>query len=45
MEESRLVVKLPKELKTELNLISIKKGTTMTNIVNDLVKNYVEENK
>ena len=45
MEESRLVVKLPKDLKTELNLIAIKKDTTMKNIVTELIQEYVEKNK
>ncbi|MBQ7927759.1 MAG: hypothetical protein IJ287_03300 [Methanobrevibacter sp.] len=45
METTKLIIEMPKELKTELNLIAVKKGTTMKNIVTQLIQDYVEENK
>ena len=45
METTKLIIEIPKELKTELNLIAVKKGTTMKNIVTQLIQDYVEENK
>ncbi len=45
METTKLIIEMPKELKTELNLIAVKKGTTMKNIVTELIQEYVEKNK
>ena len=45
METTKLIIEMPKELKTELNLIAVKKGITMKNIVTQLIQDYVEENK
>lgn len=45
METTKLIIEMPKELKTELNLIAVKKGTTMKNIVTQLIQDYVKENK
>ena len=45
METTKLIIEIPKDLKTELNLIAIKKDTTMKNIVTELIQEYVEKNK
>lgn len=41
----RLVVDVPKNLRTEVNILAKKKDTTVKKIVNDLLKEYVRENK
>ena len=40
----RLVVDVPRELRTEVNIIAKKKGITVKKIVNDLLEEYVSEN-
>ena len=40
-----LVVDVPKNLRTEVNILAKKKDTTVKKIVNDLLKEYVRENK
>lgn len=41
----RLVVDVPRELRTEVNIIAKRKGITVKKIVNDLLEKYVNENK
>lgn len=41
----RLVVDVPKSLRTEVNIIAKKQDTTVKKIVNDLLKEFVRENK
>lgn len=41
----RLVVDVPKNLRTEVNIIAKKHDTTVKKIVNDLLEDFVRENK
>lgn len=41
----RLVVDVPRELRTEVNIIAKRKGITVKKIVNELLEKYVSENK
>lgn len=41
----RLVVDVPRELRTEVNIIAKRNGITVKKIVNDLLEEYVSENK
>ena len=40
----RLVVDVPRELRTEVNIIAKRNGITVKKIVNDLLEEYVSEN-
>lgn len=40
-----LLIKLPKELKKELKHLSIEQERTMSEIVVNLLKEYIQENK
>lgn len=41
----RLVVDVPKNLRTEVNILAKQQDTTVKKIVNDLLENFVRENK
>ena len=41
----RLVVDVPKNLRTEVNIIAKKQDTTVKKIVNNLLEDFVRENK
>ena len=41
----RIVVDVPRELRTEVNIIAKRNGITVKKIVNDLLEEYVSENK
>lgn len=43
--EVKLVVEVPKDLRTEINIIAKRQDTTVKKIVNDLLEKYVRENK
>ena len=45
MSESKLHMTIPDELKTELKIIAVKKHKTMSEIVIDLITEYVNQNK
>lgn len=40
-----MVIKINEKLKNNLKIISIKKGTTMTDIIVEGIRKYVEKNK
>jgi len=40
-----LTINIDKELKTELRVIAVKQDKTLTEIVNDLILDFVNENK
>lgn len=40
-----LTINIDKELKTELRLIAVREDKTLTDIVGELIQNYVNENK
>ncbi len=44
MSEETLTIKIDSELKRELKLLSIKQNKTMSEIVSDLIQEYVAEN-
>lgn len=41
----RLVVDVPKSLRTEVNIIAKRRDITVKSIVNDLLEDFVRENK
>ena len=43
-EKERMTVKIDSEAKKELKIIALRKGTTMSEIIEDEVKRYVKEN-
>lgn len=45
MESSVIHFKIDKDLKTELQIIAVKKNTNITAILTDLIQDYVNENK
>ena len=40
-----LTINIDKELKTELRVIAVKQDKTLTDIVNKLIQDFVDENK
>ena len=40
-----LTINIDKELKTELRVIAVKQDKTLTDILNELIRDYVNENK
>jgi predicted DNA-binding protein len=42
---SHIDVRLPLSLKNRFKILATKKNTSMKQIINDLVKNFVEENE
>ena len=40
-----LAINIDKELKTELRLIAVREDKTLTDIVGELIQDYVNENK
>lgn len=45
MEHSFIHFKIDAELKTELQIIALKQHTTITQLLTDLIQDYVNENK
>ena len=45
MSETKLIANIDQELKTELKIIAAKKHKTMSEIVTELLEQYIEENK
>ena len=45
MEQVKISFYAPKSLRTELNVIAAKQDRTVTSILTELVKDYVNENK
>ncbi len=45
MEHSYIHFKIDKELKTELQIIALKQNTTITQLLTDYIRKYVDENK
>lgn len=45
MEPSYIHFKIDKELKTELQIIALKQNTNITQLVTELIQDYVNENK
>lgn len=45
METSFIHFKIDAELKTELQIIALKQHTTITQLLTDLIQDYVNENK
>ena len=45
METSFIHFKIDKELKTELQIIALKKHTNITQLLTELIQDYVNENK
>ena len=45
MEHSYIHFKIDKELKTELQIIALKQNTNITNVLTELIQDYVNKNK
>ena len=45
MSTETLTININKELKTELKILAIKQGCTVTDILTNLIQDYVNENK
>lgn len=45
MEQNKILIRIPKETKKELQIIAIKKETTMTKIIQDLIQEYIQQNR
>ena len=45
MVNETITFSIDKDLKTELKIIAIKKDSTITDILNSLIQDYVNENK
>lgn len=45
MEDSYIHFKIDKELKTELQIIALKKQTNITQVLTEYIQQYVNENK
>ena len=45
MVNETITFNIDKDLKTELKIIAIKKDNTITDILNSLIQDYVNENK
>lgn len=45
MESSFIHFKIDKELKTELQIIALKQNTNITQLLTELIQEYVNENK
>lgn len=45
MEQVKISFYAPKELRTELNVIAAKQDRTVTSILNELVQDFISENK
>ena len=45
MESSFIHFKIDKELKTELQIIALKQNTNITQLLTELIQDYVNENK
>ncbi len=40
-----LTINIDKELKTELRVIAVKQDKTLTDVLNELIRDFVNENK
>jgi len=45
MSETKLIANIDSELKTELKIIAAKQQRTMSEIVTELITEYIEKNK
>lgn len=45
MSTETLTINIDKELKTELKIVAVKKHCTVTDILIDLIQDFVDENK
>ena len=45
MSETKLIANIDSDLKTELKIIAAKQHRTMSEIVTELLKEYIEKNK
>ena len=45
MSKDTLTFSINKDLKTELKVIALRQDTTVTNILTELIQDYVNENK
>ena len=45
METSFIHIKIDKELKKELQIIALKENKTLTNLLTDLIKDYLNKKK
>ena len=45
MSTETLTINIDKELKTELKILAIKQGSTVTDILINLIQDFVNENK
>jgi hypothetical protein len=44
-EHKNLVIQIDEDLRTDLKMVALKQKTTVKEIVTNLIKEYVEENK
>lgn len=44
-EETKILIRLPKKTKQDLQIIAIKKETNMTEIILNLISEYIEKNR
>ena len=44
-EKNKILIRVPSEMKKELQIIAIKKGTNMTEIILNLIEEYIKNNK
>ena len=45
MSKDTLTIHIDKELKIELKVLALRKETTVTQLVTDMIRNYINENK
>ena len=45
MVKETLTFKIEKDLKIELKVLAVRQETTLTQLLNDILENYVNENK
>ena len=44
-EETKILIRLPKKMKQDLQIIAVKKETNMNQIIRDLIQTYIETHK
>lgn len=44
-EETKILIRLPKSMKQDLQIIAVKKETNMTSIILELIEQYINNNK
>jgi hypothetical protein len=45
MSKETLTINIDKQLKIELKVIALRKETTVTQLLTDMIKDYINENK